>query len=189
MGVGLNIIIGVTITFIIGGISFYIISIFNGLVKLKNNIKKSWANINVLLKQRFNELPNLINVCKGYMTYEKGTLTELTKARTTFLNASSVNQKAVANTMATNALKTIFAVAEKYPELKANTTFNHLQERISALENEISDRREFYNASVNTYNIRIHSFPDLLIANVIKYKKETLFEVSQAERRSVEVKL
>ena len=170
------------------GIIGYIISIFNGLISLKNNINKSWANIDVLLKQRVDELPKLINSVKGYMKHEKGTLEIVTKARTQFLNAKTMSQKAAADNMITSALKTLFAVAENYPNLKANESFLHLQSRISGLENELADRREFYNDSVNTYNIRIQSIPDMFVAKIMKYEEEEMFKVEEKDKRDVEVK-
>jgi len=165
MGLGLEIIIVVGMLIVLVALIGYIVSIYNGLIRLKHNIKKSWANIEVLLKQRSDELPKLINSVKGYMKHERSTLAQLTKARTDFLKAKTMKQKAEADSMITNALKTIFAVAENYPRLRANENFIQLQQRISGLENELADRREFYNDSVNTYNIRIHSFPDMIIAD------------------------
>jgi LemA protein len=170
------------------GIVAYIVFIFNGLIRLKNNIKKSWANINVLLKQRSDELPKLINSVKGYMKYEKKVLTEVTKARTQFLNAKSMSEKAEADNMITGALKSLFAVAENYPKLKANENFMQLQGRISGLENELADRREFYNDSVNTYNIRIQSLPDTFVARLMKYEAEEMFKVKEGDKKDVEVK-
>jgi len=187
MAVGIIIIILVVAVFVIFAITAYIVGMFNSLIRLKNNIKKSWANINVLLKQRSDELPKLINSVKGYMTHEKNTLVKLTKARTSMLNAKTMSQKADADNAISSALKTIFAVAENYPNLKANENFMQLQNRISGLENELADRREFYNDSVNTYNIRIHSFPDMIIAGRMKYKDEDMFKVSEEDIKDVEV--
>jgi len=167
----------------------YLISIYNGLVELRNNIKKSWANIGVLLKQRSDELPKLIESVKGYMKHEKTLLTDLTKARTSFLNARTMGEKAAADNMITGALKSIFAVAENYPNLKANENFIQLQNRISGLENELSDRREFYNDSVNTYNIRIQSFPDMIFARWFSFTESfEMFKATETEKQDVKVK-
>ncbi len=166
----------------------YIVTIYNGLIKLKNNIKKSWANIDVLLKQRSDELPKLIETVKGYMKHEKGVLENLTNARTNFLNASTVAKSAAADNMIAGALKSLFAVAENYPDLKANENFMQLQSRISGIENEIADRREFYNDSVNQYNIRIQSIPDVIVARMMGYLDEEMFEVSEADKQDVEIK-
>jgi|SRR3989338_509282 len=185
----LGILILIVIAFVVIGIISYIVSIYNGLVQLKNNIKKSWANINVLLKQRSDELPKLIASVKGYMKHESKVLTELTKARTSFLNAKSISDKAKASNQISDALKTIFAVSENYPNLKANENFMQLQSRISGIENELADRREFYNDSVNNFNIRIESFPDSIVAKKMNLTEpEKMFEVTEEDKKDVKVK-
>ncbi|MDD5194390.1 MAG: LemA family protein [Candidatus Omnitrophica bacterium] len=166
----------------------YFIGVYNGLIRLKNNLKKAWANIDVLLKQRHDELPKLIEVCKGYMKYEKELLETITKARSVYQSAQNFQDKAQADNMISGALKTLFAVAENYPDLKANEDFKHLQTRISSLESEITDRREFYNESVNNYNIKIQSFPDTIIANMMGFRPEELFKVAEEDKKDVEVK-
>lgn len=183
----IEMVITFAVVIVLLGVVFYIISIFNGLIRLRNNIKKSWANIDVLLKQRSDELPKLINSVKGYMKHEKKVLTDLTKARTDFLKAKTLPQKAAADSVITDALKTIFAVAENYPKLRANENFMQLQTRISGIENELADRREFYNDSVNNYNIRIQSFPDMFIANMMGCKEEQMFKASEPEKKDVKV--
>lgn len=183
-----GIIIGVIVAFVVVGFFGYIVSIYNGFVRLKNDIEKSWANINVLLKQRADELPKLIESVKGYVKHEKGLLTDLTKARTAFLNAKTMNQKAKADNMISDSLKSLFAVAENYPKLRANENFMHLQERISGIENELSDRREFYNDSVNNYNIRLESFPDRIIGTWMALIRKEMFKVSEAETKDVKIK-
>lgn len=177
------------IAVIVFGLIFvgFFVGIYNGLISLKENIKKSWANIDVLLKQRSDELPKLIASVKGYMKHEKSTLDELTKARTAMLSAKSIEDKAQANNQISAALKTIFAVAENYPNLKANENFMQLQDRISGLENELADRREFYNDSVNTYNIRIQQIPDVFVAGLMRLQQETMFVVSEADKQDVKV--
>lgn len=176
------------VVLVVIGIAAYFIYIFNGLVRLKNNIKKSWSNIDVLLKQRSDELPKLIESVKGYMKHERGLLEDLTKARTAFLNAKTFGEKARSDSVISGALKTLFAVAENYPNLKANENFMQLQNRISGIENELADRREFYNDSVNTYNIRIQSFPDMFVARMLKYENEEMFKVAEEDKKDVEVK-
>jgi|SRR3989338_5097633 len=185
---GMDIVILAIMGFFAIGIGLFIVAIYNGLIGLKNNIKKSRANIDVLLKQRSDELPKLIESVKGYMKHEKGTLAELTKARTRFLNAKTTSQKAAADNMISEALKTIFAVSENYPKLRATENFSQLQTRISGIENELADRREFYNDSVNTYNIKIHTFPDMMFANMLKYTDEEMFVAAESERKDVKVK-
>ena len=187
MALGLAIIIIVAVVLVVIIFGGWFVAVYNGLVRLKNNIKKSWANIDVLLKQRTDELPKLIASVKGYMKHEKGVLTEVTNARSAMMKAKSKPEKAKADNMLTGALKTLFAVSENYPTLKANENFMHLQSRISGIENELADRREFYNDSVNTYNIKIHQIPTNIIANMLSYKDEEMFKVSEADRQDVKV--
>jgi LemA protein len=182
----LILILAVALLVLIGLLS-YVISIYNGLVLLRNNIKKSWSNIDVLLKQRCDELPKLINSVKGYMKHEKSVLTEITKARAAIMKAGTKAEKAAADSQITAALKTIFAVAENYPQLKANENFMQLQGRISGIENELADRREFYNDSVNNFNIRIQSFPDLIIARIMNCQEQEMFKVSEEDKKDVKV--
>ncbi|MFC2075421.1 LemA family protein [Bdellovibrionota bacterium] len=183
-----TIVVLVVLALIVIGLVSYVIGIYNGLVRVKNNIKKSWGNIDVLLKQRSDELPKLINTVKGYMQHEKGVLENVTKARTQFLNSQTISEKADANNMMTQALKSLFAVAENYPNLKANENFMQLQSRISGLENEIADRREFYNDSVNSFNIRIESFPDMIVAKMMRLTPEEMFKATEEDKKDVEVK-
>jgi LemA protein len=150
---------------------------------------KAWANIDVLLKQRHDELPKLIETCKGYMQYEQKTLQMIVEARTAFLKATTVAEKAQADNLISGALKSLFAVSENYPDLKANNNFLQLQKRISELEERIADRREFFNDDVNTYNIRIQQLPDVFVARRLSLQRRDLFKVSEEDRRDVEVKL
>ncbi len=188
MALGFEIIIWVITGLVLIAIAAYLIAIFNGLIRVKNNIKKSWANIDVLLKQRSDELPKLVNSVKGYMKHERKVLSELTKARTELLKAKTLPEKAKADGIISGALKTLFAVAENYPKLRASENFMQLQGRISGIENELADRREFYNDSVNTYNIRIQSFPDMFVARMMSYSPEEMFKVSGEGKKDVEVK-
>jgi LemA protein len=165
----------------------YAISIYNSLVRLKHNIEKAWSNIDVLLKQRVDELTKLMSSVKGYMKFEKEVLTEVTKARTAFMKADTVAAKAKADNMMEGTLKTLFAVAENYPQLKANENFIQFQNRISDIENNIADRREFYNDSVNTYNIRIEQIPYVIVAKMLSYTKKDLFKVEGKDREDVKV--
>jgi len=185
---GVSILLGLLVILFVVGLAIYFITIYNSLVRLRNNNDKSWANIDVLLKQRHDELPKLIETCKGYMQYEQKTFQLVTEARTAFMRATTVHEKAVADNFVSGALKTLFAVAEKYPDLKANNNFLQLQKRISEIEERIADRREFFNDSVNTYNIRIQQLPDIFVAWMLSLQAKELFKVSEAERRDVEVK-
>jgi LemA protein len=187
MGVG--ILIGLVVVLVVVGVFVYFITIYNSLVRLRNDIDKAWANIDVLLKQRHDELPKLIETCKGYMQYEQKTFQLITEARTAFMKANTVGEKAQADNLISGALKSLFAVAENYPELKADNNFMQLQNRISELEEKIADRREFFNDDVNTYNIRIQQLPDVFIAHMMNLQRKDLFKVTEEDRRDVEVKL
>jgi LemA protein len=181
-------VVGVIIAiFVVMGLGGYFVIIYNGLIKLRNNINKSWANIDVLLKQRHDELPKLIDVCKGYMKYEQETFKLITEARAFYNKAKTVGEKARADLMEAGALKNLFAVAERYPDLKANENFKHLQSRVSGLENEIADRRELYNDSANNFNIRIQSIPDVLVARMLRYAPKEMFKVSEANKEDVKI--
>lgn len=187
--VGVSILIGLVVILFGVGIFIYFITIYNSLVRLRNDMDKAWANIDVLLKQRHDELPKLIETCKGYMQYEQKTFQLITEARTSFMKANSVAEKAQADNMISGALKSLFAVSENYPDLKANNNFLQLQKRISELEERIADRREFFNDDVNTYNIRIQQLPDVFVAKMLSLQRRDLFKVSEEDRRDVEVKL
>ena len=173
---------------IVVGSLLYFIATYNSLVRLKNDIDKAWSNIDVLLKQRHDELPKLTETCKGYMQYEQKTLQAVTEARTTYQRAETFEGKAQADSMLSGALKSLFAVAENYPELKANANFAQLQSRITDIEEKVADRREFFNDEVNIYNIRIQRFPEVLIAQMMKLKPRTLLQVPESDRSDVEVK-
>ncbi|MFP4111605.1 MAG: LemA family protein [Candidatus Woesearchaeota archaeon] len=183
VGIIIGVGIGLLILFLIG----FFISIYNSLVRLKNNIEKAWSNIDVLLKQRHDELTKLIESVKGYMKHEKGVLQKVTEARTAFMKANTVGEKAKADNVMESTLKSIFAVAENYPQLKANENFIQFQNRISEIENMIADRREFYNDSVNTFNIRIEQIPDVFVANMLNYQKKEMFKADEADRKDVKV--
>lgn len=167
----------------------YFLVIYNGLIALKENNKKSWANIDVILKQRYDELPKLISVCESYAEFEKSVLDRLMKAREGYMRAGSVNQKAEASGEISSALMGLFALAENYPDLKTNNNFLQLQNRISHLEESLADRREFYNDSVNNYNIRIQQIPDLFVARFLSFNCEELFNVPEIERQDVKIKI
>ena len=169
------------------GLGVYVVMIFNGLITLKNDVAKAWANIDILLKQRHDELPNLVEVCKGYMNHERDTLERVTQARSQYQQAVSVDQKALAEQSTSSALRSLFAVAENYPQLKANENFLKLQNRITELENEIADRREFYNDSVNTFNIRIQQVPDTFIAAFMNLRPQSMFKVEDTDKANVQM--
>jgi LemA protein len=185
----MNILIGLVVALAAVGFAVYAIIIYNELVRLRNDNDRAWANIDVLLKQRHDEIPNLVETVKGYMQHEQQTLLAVTQARTASMSAATVGQKAQADLLVAGALRGLFAVAESYPDLKANQNFLKLQNRISELEERIADRREFFNDDVNTYNTRIKQVPDMFLANMMNLKARDMFKVSEEERQAIEVKL
>jgi LemA protein len=185
----MNILIGLVVALAVVGFAVYAIIIYNELVRLRNDNDRAWANIDVLLKQRHDEIPNLVETVKGYMQHERQTLLAVTQARTASMSAATVGQKAQADLLVAGALRGLFAVAESYPDLKANQNFLKLQNRISELEERIADRREFFNDDVNTYNTRIKQVPDMFLANMMNLKARDMFKVSEEERQAIEVRL
>ncbi len=186
MQVSTFIIIGLLV--LIGG---YGVTLYNNLVALKHRVAQAWANIDVLLKQRHDELPKLVETCKQYMGYEQETLEKVISARNNVSAAAQsqdIEGLGIAETVLRGTLGKLFALAEDYPDLKANESFQHLQARISELENGIADRRELYNDSVNQNNIRIEQFPDVLIANFFKFGAHDLLEFSEEEKADVDIK-
>jgi LemA protein len=166
---------------------FYIIVIYNGFIALKNNIDQNWGNIDVLLKQRFDELPKLIKVCEGYMQHEQKTLEAVVKARSMVNSARSDEQRMQAQNALTDTLKSLFMVVERYPDLKADSAFRQLGNRISEIEDQIADRRELFNASVTIYNTRLEQFPDVFVARAFNFDRRTLWEIEPEHRRDVEI--
>ncbi len=176
-------IIAVVIILIIAGI-------FNRLVSLKNRTSEAWSDIDVQLKRRHDLIPNLIETVKGYAKHEKGIFEEVTKARTEALSSKGIADKAKAENQITQALKSVFAVAENYPNLKANENFVELQREITDTEDKIQASRRFYNANVRDLNIAIESFPSNIIAGMFHYQQKELFELPDvSEKEPVEVKL
>ena len=169
----------------------YGISLYNHLVSIKHAVTKAWANIDVLLKQRHDELPKLVEVCKQYKKFEKSTLQKVISARTqvqTARESQNIEALGQAEGQLRAGLNRLFAVAEAYPELKANESFMQLQTRITGLENGIADRRELYNESVNIYNVGIEQFPAALIANLFHYEARPSLEFSSSEKADVDIK-
>jgi LemA protein len=159
-------------------------------VQVKHNVSKAWANIDVLLKQRHDELPKLVETCKQYMKFEQDTLAKVMEARSKVFSAretQNIGALGQAEGMLRASVGNLFAVAEAYPDLKTNQTFQQLQSRISGLENGIADRREFYNESVNINNVRIEQFPDNLVAGRFGFKPAQLLEFEAAEKTDVDV--
>lgn len=175
---------------IIAAVLVYAISIYNRLVNLKHGVSKAWSNIDVLLKQRHDELPKLISTCQEYMRHESETLQRVVEARSQVSEArenGDVGALGTAEGMLRAGLGKLFALAENYPDLKANESFQHLENRISGLENTIADRREFYNESVNVNNVGIEEFPDVIIARMFNFRAAVLLEFSGEEKVDVNV--
>ena len=168
----------------------YAVGIYNGLVNLRENVKVAWANIDVLLKQRHDELPKLVETCKRYMQFEQETLEKVMRARASVSQASTSGDVAAvgaAEQQLRAGVGRLFAVAENYPQLKTDETFKQLQERITALEESIADRREFYNDQVNLNNIRVKVFPDVMIAQRFGFQPAQLLNFAADEKRDVDV--
>ncbi len=171
------------------GLGFMFMNIYNGLVFLRTQLERAWSNIDVILKQRYDEIPQLIQVVEQYAGYESSVLKNLVEARTRYGSARSVDEKIQASQSLSLALGGIMALGEAYPDLKSNENFLHLQKRISELENTISDRRESYNDAVANFNARIEQFPDLFAARMLNYKRQTHFEASTQERTPPSLKM
>jgi LemA protein len=175
-------VVGSVLVIGLGGLIAYAIGVYNMLVRLSNNIDKAWSNIDVILKQRHDELPKLVKVCNGYMTHERETLEAVIKARNAYGAGRNINEKAQAENQIAGALGHLFAVVEQYPDLKANQQFLAIQQRISDLESTIADRREFYNESVNIYNIAIEQIPAVWVAQQAGYRSRPLLTVAPSDR-------
>jgi len=171
---------------IVALVVLYIIFTFNSLISLRNRVENAWSQIDVQLKRRYDLIPNLINTVKGYMKHEKGVLTELTKMRSQLVSGS-MTQKAKASDAISNALKTLFAVAENYPKLQASENFKMLQEELSGTESKIAYSRQFYNDNVLELNNKIQMFPSNVMANMLGFKVKEFFKTEEAEKRSVKV--
>lgn len=161
----------------------FVISLYNRIVTLKNNRENAFSDIDVQLKQRFDLLPNLIETVKGFMKHEKDVLEGVTKARTSFMNAETVNDKIGAENMLSGALKSLFAVSENYPDLKSNTNFLELQREMSDIENKIAAARRFFNNATKEYNVSIETFPANIIAKNFGFTKETMFTIENPQEK------
>lgn len=165
------------------------IGIYNGLVRLRNRVKEAWSDIEVQLKRRYDLIPNLVETVKGYAAHEKSAFENVTQARAQAISAKGFSEKAKAEDALSGTLKTLFAVSEAYPELKANTNFLELQRELSDTENKIQASRRFYNSNVLTLNTKIEMFPSNIIAGIFKFKKSEFFETkNSAEKEPVQVK-
>jgi len=182
MNLVLWVIIGIVILAIL-----IIIGLFNSIIRLKNKVENAWSQIDVQLKRRFDLIPNLLDTVKGYMKHEKEVLTEITKARSNLMKGP-LEKRAEASDQITGALKSLFAVAENYPQLKASENFKMLQEELSGTENKISYARQHYNDMVMMFNTKIELFPNSIFANMLNFKKKEFFKTEGKEREPVKTK-
>jgi LemA protein len=177
----LYIVLGVLVLLVL-----WVIASFNGFVSLRNRAKEAWSDIEVQMKRRYDLIPNLIETVKGYAAHESQTLSKVTEARTAAMGAQTVEQHAAAENMLTGALKSLFAVSEAYPDLKANTNFLELQRELSDTENKIMASRRFYNTNVQTMNTAVEQFPGNVIAGSFGFKQMDLFELSESQQAAKE---
>jgi LemA protein len=165
----------------------WLIGIYNSFIRLKNQGDESWSGIDVQLKRRYDLIPNLVETVKGYAAHEKSTFEKVVQARTMAMGAKSIEDRAQAENMITGALKSIFALAENYPELKANQNFLELQKNLAEIEDNIQLARRYYNAIVRDYNILCEGFPSVMVAGMFGFKKRAFFEIAEAEKANVKV--
>lgn len=169
-------------------IILWAISVYNSLVALRNRVKDQWAQIDVQLKRRFDLIPNLVETVKGYTKHESETLEAVIKARNTYVSATVPEEQMKADGELTKAISKLFALTESYPELKANTNFQALQQELTETESKIAAARQFYNDTVMVYNNKVSMVPSNIIASLFKFNKETFFEANETERQNVQVK-
>ena len=178
----------IIILIIVVVVVLFVILLYNSLIRLRNQVKNSWAQIDVQLKRRNDLIPNLIGTVKGYMKHEKTVLENITKARAAVLKAGTIEGKAKASNVLSDTLKSLFAVAENYPKLRANENFLQLQEELTGTENKIAYSRQHYNDMVMVFNTKIETFPNNMFANSLNFKKEASFEATAEEKKNVKVK-
>ena len=169
-------------------IVFWAISVYNKLIALRNRVKDQWAQIDVQLKRRFDLIPNLVETVKGYTKHESETLEAVIKARNTYVSATLPEDQMKADGELTKAISKLFALTESYPELKANTNFQALQQELTETESKIASARQFYNDTVMVYNNKVAMVPSNIIASLFKFEKEAFFEANETERQNVQVK-
>lgn len=184
-------IIGLVFLGILGIALIWVIAVYNGLIKLKNRVDEAWSDIDVQLKRRYDLIPNLVSTVKGYASHESGTFQKVTEARTAAMAAhesGDAKAQAEAENMLSSTLKSIFALAENYPDLKANQNFLELQRELSDTEDKIQASRRFYNGNVRDFNTKIELFPNNIIAGMLNFAKREFFEVgNEEERKNVKV--
>ena len=167
--------------------ALWLVGMYNGLIKLKNRVDEAWSDIDVQLKRRYDLIPNLVNTVKGYATHERELFEKVTEARTRAMNAGSTHEKAEAENMLSGTLKSLFAVSENYPELKANQNFLELQRELTDTEDKIMASRRFYNGNVRDFNTKIQVFPTNIIAGMLSFVAREFFEADEKEKEPVKV--
>lgn len=178
----------ILILLIVVGIVLYVWSVYNGLATDKVHIKEAFSGIDVQLKRRIDLIPNLVETVKGYVKHEREVLENVTKARASLMDAKTPHEKAASDNVLTDALKSLFAVSESYPDLKASQNFLELQQELSDTENKIAYSRQFYNSIVRDYNTTLVNFPSNVIGSMFSFKEEDFFQAKEGEREPVEVK-
>ncbi len=172
----------------VGVLVLWAVALYNGLIKLRNRVDEAWSDIDVQLKRRYDLIPNLIETVKGYAKHEKGVLESVTEARTRAMGASDPKDQIEAENMLSGTLKSLFAVSENYPDLKANENFLELQKELSDTENKIQASRRFYNGNVRDFNTKIQTFPNNVVAGTLSFKERDFFEAEEGEKENVKVK-
>lgn len=178
---------GIIILVIIAVVAIWIVAVYNGLIRLKNRVDEAWSDIGVQLKRRYDLIPNLINTVKGYAAHEKELFEKVTEARTAAMGAQTPHDKEQAENMLSGTLKSLFAVAENYPDLKANQNFLELQRELTDTEDKIQASRRFYNGNVRDFNTKIEVFPNNIIASMLKFVKREFFQIDENEQQPVNV--
>lgn len=172
---------------IIAILIIFVWSLYNGLVRVRNQTRNAWAQIDVQLKRRADLIPNLVKTVKGYAKHEKSVLSDVTNARSQLMQAEGASKKAEADNMLSDTLKSLFAVAEAYPDLKANQNFMQLQEELSSTENKVAYARQHYNDMVMKFNNKVEIFPNNVLAGMLNFTKQEQFQVSEADRKNVDI--
>jgi len=172
---------------IVAVVAVFAIGVYNGLIVLKNKVDEGWSDIDTQLKRRYDLIPNMVEAVKGYAKHESKTFEAVTQARNMAMSANTPEEKAKAENMLTGTLKTLFAVAEAYPELKANTNFMHLQETLKEIEEHIQMSRRYYNGTVRDFNTKLQVFPNNIVAGMLGFKDRQFFEIADAEKENVKV--
>jgi len=179
--------IGIVVIVLIVIVGLWAVSIYNGLITLKNRVDEAWSDIDVQLKRRYDLIPNLVNTVKGYATHEKEVFEKVTEARANAMGAGTTEGKAKAENMLSDTLKSLFAVAEAYPDLKANQNFLELQRELTDTEDKIQASRRFYNGNVRDFNIKIEIFPNSIFAGILNFTKREFFEAAEGEKEAIKV--